>query len=71
MNKIYRKEIPMAAPAHLLPSILPKGTNIPEGVSAHVTVKLRGVNCDQYYTKIGEKETYKVLHQLEFYSFRE
>ena len=46
VNKIYRKEAPIAAPPHLLPSLVPKGTKIPEGLSAHVTVKLRGVNCD-------------------------
>lgn len=62
VNRIYRKEAPIAAPPHLLPSLVPKGTKIPEGLSAHVTVKLRGVNCDQYYTKTGEKETYKILH---------
>ena len=62
VNRIYRKEAPIAAPPHLLPSLVPKGTKIPEGLSAHVTIKLRGVNCDQYYTKTGEKETYKILH---------
>ena len=62
VNRIYRKEVPIAAPPHLLPSLVPKGTKIPEGLSAHVTIKLRGVNCDQYYTKSNEKETYKILH---------
>jgi len=52
----------MAAPPHHLPSILPKGSKVPDGVTAHVTVKLRGVNCDQFYSEPGEKETYKVLH---------
>ena len=71
VNKIYSKVMPMAAPPHLIPSIMPKGAKVPEGVTAHVTVKLRGVNCDGYFSKIGEKETYKVLHQIEFCSFRE
>jgi len=62
VNKIFRKEVPIAAPPHLLPILLPKGTKIAEGQTAHITVKLRGVNCDQFYTKPGEKETYKVLH---------
>lgn len=39
---------------------------------AYTTIKLRGVNIDsQYYMKEEEKETFKVLHQIEFNSFWE
>lgn len=33
--------------------------------------KLRGVLVEQYFLKEDEKESYKMLHQIEFNSFRE
>ena len=63
----------VAAPPHALPYIksasakVVEGAKVPEGV----IVKLRGVNCDGFFSLPTEKETYKVLHQLEFCSFRE
>ena len=34
-------------------------------------MKLRGVPVEQWYAKEEEKESYKMLHQIEFNSFRE
>ena len=41
---------------------MPKGTKIPEGLSAHVSVKLHVLNYEQHQAKAQEKETYKILH---------
>ena len=36
-----------------------------------LSVKLRGVPSEPYQVNPDEKETYKLIHQLEFNSFRE
>jgi len=34
-------------------------------------IRLRGVKTDQYHAKEEENESFKIMHQIEFNSFRE
>ena len=68
VHRIKEFQVSSSAALALAASKDPKSA---QGAAAASGIRLRGVKVEPYLAKEEEKESYKVLHQLEFNSFRE
>ena len=72
MRQIYNRTVAITVPTANTSSKAEskEGKNGNQGETT-IHKKLRGVNIENYYTKAEERETYKMLSQIEFNSFKE